>query len=107
MILVSLPALIFLIVAITQNLFERFAAKLKAKISIDLATQKFRSLTLVNEQAEKPTVATQVAEYQKRFLAVYRVMTSFINCLVFGLVLGADIDNKKRLFMSDGYSKTA
>ncbi len=86
MILVSLPALIFLIVAITQNLFERFAAKLKARISIDLATQKFRSLTLANEPAEKPTVAIQVAEYQKRFLAVYRVMTSFINSLVFGSV---------------------
>lgn len=90
-ILVSLPALIFLIVAIAQNLFERFAAILKSKISIDLATQKFCSLTLVIEPIEIPTVAIQVAEYQKRFLAVYRVITSFINSLVFGSVFALTV----------------
>ena len=87
-ILVAFPALIFLIVAVTQNLFERYASSLKAKVSVDLATQKIQFLTSVNNHSDipGPTSPVIVAEYQKRYLSVFRIMTSFINCLVFGSV---------------------
>lgn len=87
-ILVTLPALIFLIVAITQNLFERFSSILKTKISIELATQKVQFLTSKNSCSDNLGVTDPVivAEYQKRYLAVFRIMTSFMSCLVFGSV---------------------